>query len=38
MKKEIVTHLFKTFEDAAYEKDGVEFWFARELQIMLGYT
>jgi DNA-damage-inducible protein D len=38
MKKEIVTQLFKTFEDAAYEKDGVEFWFARELQTMLGYT
>lgn len=38
MKKEIITQLFKTFEEAAYEKDGIEFWFGRELQSMLGYV
>jgi DNA-damage-inducible protein D len=38
MKKEIITLLFKNFEGAAHEKDGIEFWYARELQIMLGYA
>mgnify|MGYP001574222864 CR=1 FL=1 len=38
MKKEIVTKLTKHFEDYAHETDGVEFWFARDLQILLGYV
>ncbi len=38
MKKELITRLHKTFEDHAHERDGVEFWFARELQELLGYT
>lgn len=38
MKKEIIVRLHKSFEDAANEKDGMEFWFARDLQILLGYT
>jgi len=29
--------LHKNFEDCAHEKDGVEFWYARELQGLLGY-
>jgi len=38
MQKEIITKLNKSFEDAAYEHDGVEYWLARELQELLGYT
>ena len=37
MDKLIITKLHKTFEDYAHEKDGVEFWFARDLQKLLGY-
>ena len=32
MGKETITRLNKTFEEYAYEQDGVEYWLARELQ------
>ncbi len=38
MKKEIVSRLNKSFEESAYEQDGIEYWLARELQELLGYT
>ena len=38
MKKEIITELFKKFEDACYDYEGVECWSARELQPILGYA
>ena len=38
MEKQIITKLSRTFEDYAYEEDGIEFWFARDLQGLLGYT
>jgi DNA-damage-inducible protein D len=38
MKKELVQRLHKSFEGCAHEKDGVECWFARELQVLLGYA
>lgn len=38
MDKLIITKLQKTFEDYAREADGVDFWFARDLQSVLGYT
>lgn len=38
MQKEIIQRLQKTFEDYAHNSDGVEFWFARDLQILLGYV
>lgn len=38
MKKELITRLHRSFEDAAHEQDGVEFWLARELQELLGYA
>ena len=38
MDKQIITKLHKSFEDYANEKDGIEFWFARELQTLLGYV
>lgn len=38
MKKEIISELFKKFEDACYDFDGVECWSARELQDILGYS
>ena len=37
MDKEVVLRLKKTFEDYAYEADGIEFWYARDLQVLLGY-
>lgn len=37
MNKEIITKLQKTFEEYAQKVDGVEFWFARDLQKLLGY-
>ena len=37
MQKELITQLHKNFENCAYEKNGVEFWYARELQVLLGY-
>jgi len=37
MEKELINKLHKNFEDFVHEKDGVEFWFARELQGLLGY-
>ncbi len=37
MDKEIVTKLQKTFEDYAHEADGIEFWYARDLEKPLGY-
>ncbi|MFH1126998.1 MAG: DNA damage-inducible protein D [archaeon] len=38
MKKEIVERLFRDFEESANEQDGVEYWFARDLQKLLDYT
>ena len=38
MKKEIVAKLNISFEDATYQEEGIEYWFARDLQILLNYT
>ena len=38
MEKETIVKLNKSFEESAYEQDGVEYWLARELQILLGYS
>lgn len=38
MKKELIAKLHRDFEQHAHERDGVEFWHARELQQLLGYT
>ena len=38
MKKDLIQRLHKSFEDCARQRDGVEYWFARELQELLGYT
>src|SRR5450756_1026871 len=38
MDSEVVTRLMQTFEEAAYEENGVEFWLARDLQTLLGYN
>jgi DNA-damage-inducible protein D len=37
MDSEVVARLMKTFEDVSYEENGVEFWLARDLQVLLGY-
>ena len=37
MEKGLIVKLHKNFEDCAHEKNGVEFWYARELQELLGY-
>lgn len=38
MEKTTIAKLTKTFEESAYEQDGVEYWLARELQLLLDYT
>jgi len=38
MKNEIITKLHNSFELAVNETDGVEYWFARDLQFLLGYN
>lgn len=38
MKKELIFQLRSNFEDAAYEQDGIEYWLARDLQELLGYS
>lgn len=38
MKSDIIIQLHKNFEDYAHQIDGEEFWLARELQGLLGYT
>lgn len=38
MKKETIIKLNKDFENASFQTEGIEFWFARDLQKLLGYT
>ncbi|MBW6452126.1 MAG: DNA damage-inducible protein D [DPANN group archaeon] len=38
MEKEIIIRLTKNFEDYVHIEDGIEFWFARDLQSLLGYS
>ncbi|RLD60557.1 MAG: DNA damage-inducible protein D [Bacteroidetes bacterium] len=39
MKKEIIKSLTETFESHSYSTEtGIEFWYARDLQNLLGYT
>ncbi len=39
MKKDLIVKLHKNFEDYMYkDENGVEFWYARELQELLEYT
>jgi DNA-damage-inducible protein D len=37
MEKQLITKLTTSFEGAAYDEEGVEYWLARELQPLLGY-
>ena len=38
MKKELIASLHRNFEEAVHVEGDVEFWLARELQLLLGYT
>lgn len=38
MKREVIMLLNRKFEDAAYQQDGLEYWMARDLQVLLDYT
>lgn len=38
MKREIISKLHSNFELAVNQNDDVEFWFARDLQVLLGYV
>jgi DNA-damage-inducible protein D len=38
MEKETINKLNKSFEEYAYAQDGIDYWLARELQELLGYT
>ena len=37
MENQLITKLVKNFEDYVHEKEGIEFWYARDLQLLLGY-
>ena len=37
MQKQVIQKLHKNFEDYRHENDGVEYWFARDLQQLLEY-
>ena len=37
MKKGLILQLKKSFEESAYEEQGVEYWLARDLQKLLDY-
>ncbi len=37
MENQLITKLVKNFEDFVHEKEGTEFWFARDLQTLLCY-
>lgn len=38
MKQEVISQLHSSFELAVNETGGVEYWFARDLQELLGYS
>lgn len=38
MKKELIVKLRGEFESVTQKKDDVEFWYAQNLQQLLGYT
>lgn len=38
MKRELIIQLRTSFEEAAYEENGIEYWLARDLQELLGYS
>jgi len=38
MKIELIKAYFEDFNAHVYEVDGLEFWFAKDLQILLGYA
>lgn len=38
MKQELISELFRKFEDACYLYNEIEYWSARELQEVLGYA
>lgn len=37
MEKELIIRLHKNFEDFVNHEDGVEFWYGRDLQVLLEY-
>ena len=38
MDKTFITKLTKNFEEHAHKENDVEFWYARDLQNLLGYS
>jgi DNA-damage-inducible protein D len=38
MEKELIRRLHSEFEEFAYDEKGVEYWLARDLQPLLGYS
>jgi len=38
MKKELINQLHKSFEDFVQNEDGIEYWFARDIQQLLQYA
>jgi hypothetical protein len=36
MKNDVIVKLHSSFESSVNQSEGIEFWFARDLQILLG--
>jgi len=37
MEKQVITKLNRSFDETAYEQNGMEYWLARDIQILLEY-
>ncbi|WP_298273117.1 BRO family protein [Geobacter sp.] len=37
MKRETIVRLSKSYEESAYQENGLEYWLARDLQVLLDY-
>ncbi len=38
MEKELISQLHNIFESVAHKEEDVEYWYARDLQNLLGYN
>jgi len=38
MEKETIAKLNKSFEEYAYQQEDIDYWLAREMQVLLGYA
>lgn len=37
MERQVITKLNRSFDETAYEQNGMEYWLARDIQVLLEY-